>query len=96
MSDAHSIEHSISEDESSSGGPLGDNTSKSSTGTYATSSRAEMQQSLEEDAKIKQNSRACVYTFLLVVAIGGSLLVLAFLNQEEQISLGQQVRADYF
>lgn len=43
------------------------------------------------ETKLVRSSKACVYVFLLVVAIVGSFLTWLFLKEEEQISLTQQV-----
>lgn len=70
--------------------------SKSSEGethsnTSGTNNGDSVLQSHDQENKLVRSSKACVYAFLLVVAIGGSLLVWAFLRQVQQVSVRKQV-----
>ena len=74
--------------------------SKSSGETYSHASRANGDSTLQQiglqETKIVRSSKICVYVFLLLVAIGGSLLTWLFLKEEEQLSLAQQVSQGLF
>jgi hypothetical protein len=68
--------------------------SKSSGETYSNTSRANTDPNLQlgaQETRIVRNSKVCVYVFLLLTAIVGSLSTWFFLTGVEQQSMAQEV-----
>ncbi len=94
MSDNESMGASISDGSDGSGMRGKSDESKSSGGTFSNTSRANADSAFQpgqQETTIVRSSKACVYAFLLVVAVGGSLLTWLFLREQEQLSVAQQV-----
>ena len=96
MTDGDSVGASVSRESESSEVRDKSDESKSSGETFSNTSRANGDPTLQHlgahETKIVRSSKMCVYIFLLMVAIGGSLLTWVFLSEVEQRSLSQQVR----
>jgi hypothetical protein len=95
MSDSESAGASVSRESESSDLRGKSDESKSSGETFSNTSRANgdpmLQQLGAQETRIVRKSKICVYIFLLLVAIGGSLVTWVFLSEVEQRSLSQQV-----
>lgn len=94
MNDGESVGASVSRESESSDLRGKSDESKSSGETFSNTSRANGDQTMQlgaHETKIVRSSKLCVYIFLLLVAIGGSLLTWYFLSEVEQRSLAQQV-----
>lgn len=94
MSDGESVVASISDGSDGSGFKGHSDESKSSGGTFSNTSRTNGDSAFQpglQETKIVRSSKVCVYVFLSLVAIGGSMLTWLFLREQEQLSLAQQV-----
>ena len=99
MPDGESVSASISQESESSDLLRGESDeSKSSEETFSNPCRgANADPSLRlgaQETRIVRKSKVCVYIFLLLAAIIGSLSTWYFLNAVEQQSFAHQVRSD--
>ena len=96
MPDAESVGASVSQESESLDSRRKSDESKSSGGeTFSNTSRANTDPNLQlgaHETRIVRKSKVCVYIFLLLAAIIGSLSTWYFLTAVEQQSVAQQVR----